>query len=472
MNSVGAIGEVSTWPRKALRRGRFVLLAGLSLVLGVACLYGYVWYSSRADFAAAIAEADELDPGWRLEELDAKRPVVPDSENGALRIIAVEALLPDPWHWAYGPASIPSGGGDLEYILQKMPPNRLLLPAQSAMTKAALAGHEKALAEAHTLATMPKVRYSPAPDVPYAYPIFYATVNRYTSAVFTVMRLLTWDAVGRGDRKDSDGALLCCHAILRAGQSCGQLPDWHGQAWQTITGQHTCRILERTLAQGEASPTALADCQNLLEEDEASPLFLQGARALRAEVEAMAEWQSGGSDGPVQAMLMNSSLHHRARVLRALNQAVEIGKLTESAQAGELESFRIPPAPEWPYLGRVAYTLDAEKLIRILAKEEKRWRADVRSAISVLAAERYRKERGAWPMNLDALVPEYLPQVPLDPFDGKPLRLRHLSDGIVIYSIGLDLQDDGGDIDRSNQDVRNKDRGIRLWDVPLRRQPP
>jgi hypothetical protein len=83
----------------------------------------------------------------------------------------------------------------------------------------------------------------------------------------------------------------------------------------------------------------------------------------------------------------------------------------------------------------------------------------------------YRKTQGAWPSSLDALVPEYLTNVPLDPFDGKPLRFRKLPDGIVIYSIGLDKQDDGGNIDRSNRDLPNMDRGFRLWDLGRRRRP-
>jgi hypothetical protein len=30
-------------------------------------------------------------------------------------------------------------------------------------------------------------------------------------------------------------------------------------------------------------------------------------------------------------------------------------------------------------------------------------------------------------------VPQYLKEVPIDPFDGKPLRLRRLSHGLVIF---------------------------------------
>ena len=41
-------------------------------------------------------------------------------------------------------------------------------------------------------------------------------------------------------------------------------------------------------------------------------------------------------------------------------------------------------------------------------------------------------------------MPEYLAAIPADPFDGKPLRYKKAQKGYVIYSIGLDRQDDGG----------------------------
>lgn len=61
-----------------------------------------------------------------------------------------------------------------------------------------------------------------------------------------------------------------------------------------------------------------------------------------------------------------------------------------------------------------------------------------------LAVERYRLARGALPETLRDLVPTYIPDVPSDPFDGKPLRYKRLERGYVIYSVGPDGNDDGG----------------------------
>jgi hypothetical protein len=52
------------------------------------------------------------------------------------------------------------------------------------------------------------------------------------------------------------------------------------------------------------------------------------------------------------------------------------------------------------------------------------------------------------PNSLDELVPDYLSTIPIDPWNGRPLRMRHADGGIVLYSIGDDLVDDEGLGDR------------------------
>ena len=38
-----------------------------------------------------------------------------------------------------------------------------------------------------------------------------------------------------------------------------------------------------------------------------------------------------------------------------------------------------------------------------------------------------------------------MPNVPLEPFDGQPLRFHHLDKGYVVYSVGEDLEDNQGE---------------------------
>jgi len=61
-----------------------------------------------------------------------------------------------------------------------------------------------------------------------------------------------------------------------------------------------------------------------------------------------------------------------------------------------------------------------------------------------LAIERYRLSKGRLPDALAELIPEFLSAVPLDPFDGNPIRYKKLEKGYVVYSIGEDGRDDNG----------------------------
>jgi hypothetical protein len=70
--------------------------------------------------------------------------------------------------------------------------------------------------------------------------------------------------------------------------------------------------------------------------------------------------------------------------------------------------------------------------------------AQVRSAQTALAVERFRLAHGQLPKRLSELVPQFLSAVPTDPFDGQSLRYHLLEKGYVIYSIGSDGHDDGG----------------------------
>jgi hypothetical protein len=94
-------------------------------------------------------------------------------------------------------------------------------------------------------------------------------------------------------------------------------------------------------------------------------------------------------------------------------------------------------------------------------------RAKLRSAAACVAAERFRNDNGAWPSSLDALVPQYLTSVPVDPFTGKPLIYRVRDDGIVVYSAGANGTDDGGKsllIKPDESDTGDyDDRGFRIW---------
>lgn len=70
-----------------------------------------------------------------------------------------------------------------------------------------------------------------------------------------------------------------------------------------------------------------------------------------------------------------------------------------------------------------------------------------------LQCERYRLAMGEVPATLEALVPDYLDEVPMDPMDGEPMRHIVTDTHYTIYSIGTNLEDDGGIHDPRDGDI-------------------
>jgi hypothetical protein len=79
-----------------------------------------------------------------------------------------------------------------------------------------------------------------------------------------------------------------------------------------------------------------------------------------------------------------------------------------------------------------------------------------RVVVTAIALKRFERRVGKLPTDLSTLVPEFLPAVPLDPMDGAPLRYRlSTTNTFVLYSIGLDGVDGGGDVNPKEPASRN-----------------
>jgi hypothetical protein len=69
----------------------------------------------------------------------------------------------------------------------------------------------------------------------------------------------------------------------------------------------------------------------------------------------------------------------------------------------------------------------------------------VDQAVLACALERYRLAKGQFPDTLDALVPQFISQLPHDVFTAGPYKYRRTDNRqFVLYSVGWNERDDGG----------------------------
>src|SRR3954471_13468227 len=81
--------------RRRLRKAVYLFAA--CAFLAAAYHIVYLPWSVHRELDAALAETDRLDPGWRYNDLQAKREVIPDEENGGLKILEISKHLPKDW---------------------------------------------------------------------------------------------------------------------------------------------------------------------------------------------------------------------------------------------------------------------------------------------------------------------------------------------------------------------------------------
>lgn len=121
-----------------------------------------------------------------------------------------------------------------------------------------------------------------------------------------------------------------------------------------------------------------------------------------------------------------------------------------------IQAAQLPPGQQMAVIQRIkhdkeAYTYIPHWFLNVLGPWPRIMEFNLRvigslqCAETALAIERYRLKYKQLPPSLEALLPEFMEAVPLDPFDGKPIRyIQHDSGGYTVYAIGEDGVDNGG----------------------------
>lgn len=162
---------------------------------------------------------------------------------------------------------------------------------------------------------------------------------------------------------------------------------------------------------------------------------------------------------------LDQSLHVRRKTVRSEPAIVFELDPAMRRQWGQFDSAALARALGTPF-GKTAihpFTVNGNVDLAIRTENARLAALDV-----VLAAQEYRRVYGEFPATLESLVPTFLDAVPFDPMDasGASLRYRRDENGeAVVWSIGRDEQDDGGDVELV--DRIDKDAGYRIRVRPI-----
>jgi len=87
-----------------------------------------------------------------------------------------------------------------------------------------------------------------------------------------------------------------------------------------------------------------------------------------------------------------------------------------------------------------------------------RVKMDVEAMLTLIAILRYRQDEGNYPENLEELITSgYLNKLPIDAWSDKSLVYRKTDNNFILYGIGRNFEDDGGEV------ARRDDGRIKLW---------
>lgn len=435
------------------------VLVSLGILLTV---YFHRAFGAGSQLQAALAETDRLDPRWQLRDIEARRSWPADESNGALTALAAHKSLPPGCR----------AGQLARRLLAEQPPQALLPEARAEALRAELAKADAALADARKLKDFPRGRF------PAAYAADFVSTPTPCEPARTAAQLLAGELVLLAHADEADPALQCVGGILGCARAVGDEPLVASQRIRMECRVLAAEALQRALAQGVPSPRALRAVQEEPETENTDSLLYVALRGERGGYDWLMAKLQGGEIRPGDVTRGGTRLldrldeaetgglrEQRAALLRFMNQAVQAAALDLHKRAPALRELdaaahRLPPVAR-----RVAEPFTPA------ATEEQRALALLRCAIVAAAAEHFRLRNGHWPAGPDLLKRHgYLAEVPLDPYDGAPLRWRVLEDGVVVYSLGPDGQDNGGTLSGGDWPADGSDVGFRLWDSARRRQ--
>ena len=272
----------------------------------------------------------------------------------------------------------------------------------------------------------------------------YSRIWPYLSAVGDCARLLQAKALLCAHRGQVGDALRCVQDGLRLGEALRRQP----LSVNSLAGSHyntiALRSLERILSRATPTDRQLRELNDVLAPMADAPGLVDTMITERGFMIGNCELLfSTRKTRPAGVMYWLPGAKERALadILHHMDACVEAARLPRTQRMAQFHE-----------IGREVGGLSALHGVVKAFVPRMSWIAErdlvsqthLDLARAALAVERYRLATGALPAALDALVPQYLKEVPLDPFDGHPIRYTRQTSGYVLYSVDADGQDNAG----------------------------
>lgn len=443
-------------PKKPKRMLRYGCLIGLCFALIPIAVNLMVSFLAREEFRRELDRARKDGMPSGVAEL--APPAIPDTENAA-KIYSI----------AFPQVVAPVGVE--ESTLEVYQKHKVDLEKEQAgltVLRTYVQKNRSALDRLHEGARMPECRF----DLVYA--DGFAMALPHLAGIRGAARLMRLEArllLAEGKNAEALGAIQDLYVLSDAPR---QEPIHISMLVRVALHAVAADTLRRTLQEPLTDAEALASLARTLERGRDDDHF---ARAVRGElcfgVDTMERVRREGWSQISGAIGLPSQMGWVYRVfgwalyndmtfyLRTMSKYSALAEKpwwqTRAEEANLAQ--QVNATPQWYVMSRL--------IMPSLAGTRRSWTRHLAmrdGARLAVALARCRLAHGAYPEKLDELVPEFLPELPLDPFTGNPFAYRADGESARVYSLGpLGLDNGGG---TTAQD----DEGTILW--PLGDQEP
>jgi len=211
------------------------------------------------------------------------------------------------------------------------------------------------------------------------------------------------------------------------------------------------------------------DYRNLISEIEKKDRFI--TKSLEGELVLLGGWAFKRKTDFLELSQSSGSLAHKTfasfygsyliQPVSKRDYAVYIGALANLNLYSRKPYFSIKDrSAEWgntfsvdrfQSMKHIVSSMTLPALSRLIEQQAKH-NACLDSSKLGIAIKIYRTRYGKYPGVLSSIIPEILPELPLDPFTGKDYIYRREGKGFIVYSIGPNEKDNGGIFDGKHQD--------------------